>query len=342
MTRLGGEAALPDPAWEAGGTTDLLLSGTLRQYDDLLRSLSVASPELRRIGVEIELVLERDSTPARTIETARGPIVLDRTLVMGVLNVTPDSFSDGGLYLEPKDALHHAEQMEADGADVIDIGAVSSRPGAEDVPEKEETDRLRPVLEQLAERASVPLCIDTTRASVARFAVDHGVAIVNDISALTKDPAMADVVVETGAACVLMHMRGTPATMNQQTDYGDLVSEVNRYLAERAAWATARGIQDNRLLVDPGIGFAKTADQSMVVLQRLGELRSLGLPVVVGTSRKSFIGRALGREVGDRLAGTLATLAWAVFQGARVVRVHDVGPAVDAVRMADAMLAAAE
>jgi dihydropteroate synthase len=340
MTRLGGEAALPEPAWAPDGTTDVLLAGTLHHFDDLTRSLSVGEPEMRRIGGAIEHALDRDASVPRLLRLRHGVVTLDRTFVMGVLNVTPDSFSDGGEFLETKTALDHALEMEADGADFIDVGGVSSRPGAPDVPLDEELRRVMPVLECLSRRVKVPISIDTRRAEVARRAIDAGVSIVNDISGLEADPEMAGVVAEAGAGCILMHMRGTPITMGQLTDYADLVSDVYRYLAERVAWARAQGMAGDHLLVDPGIGFAKTQEQSLILLQRLGEFRSIGLPLVVGTSRKSFIGAVLDRPVDERAFGTMATVAWSVFQGARVVRVHEVASAVEVARMADALLAA--
>jgi dihydropteroate synthase len=342
MTRLGGEAALPDPAWEPDGAADALLAGTLSQYDDLLRALSVGAPELRQVGDAINSALKRDASTPRTLRLRDGELALDHTLVMGILNVTPDSFTDGGRYFDPAAALERAEQLEAQGADLIDVGGVSSRPGAEDVTLEEELRRLEPVLEQLADRVDVPFSIDTTRAEVARSAIERGAAMVNDVSGLEADPEMPAVVAETGAACVVMHSRGTPRTMINLTEYSDLVSEVYRYLAARTAWARSKGITSDRLLIDPGIGFAKTASQNLVLLRRLGEFRSLGLPVLVGASKKSFIGAVLGANDDARLTGTLATVAWAAFQGARVVRVHDVKPAVDVVRMADAILAADE
>lgn len=340
MTRLGGDAALPEPAWESDGTTDVLLGGTLRHYDDLLRSLSVGEPEMRRVGEAIEKALDRDARAPRLLRLRDCIVTLDRTYVMGVLNVTPDSFSDAGRFLDPAAAVDHGQQMESTGADFIDVGGASSRPGSEDVGEEEELARVIPVVERLCDRVKVPVSIDTRSARVAREAVDKGASLVNDISALEADSGMAEVVADSGVGCVLMHMRGTPRTMSDFTEYLDVVTDVYRYLAERASWARAHGISSDRLIVDPGIGFAKTGDQNLLLLQRLGEFRSLGLPVMVGPSRKAFIGGVLDRPVEERLTGTMATVAWAVFQGARVIRVHDVPEAVDVARMTDAMLAA--
>jgi len=269
---------------------------------------------------------------------ARGRrLALDRTRVMGVLNVTPDSFSDGGRYLEPDAAVKHALEMVEDGADVIDIGAESSRPGAEPVPEEEELRRLIPVVREVCRRVAVPVSVDTTKAAVARQALDAGAAIINDISALQADPAMAAVVAEAGAGLVLMHRQGTPKTMQQDPRYGDVVADVREFLYERMQTAAQAGSAADHILLDPGIGFGKNLSHNLTLLARLGELRPLGRPILVGVSRKSFIGEALDRKTGDRLMGAAAAVAVAVLRGAGLVRVHDVRAMKDVVRMVDAI-----
>lgn len=269
---------------------------------------------------------------------ARGRrLVLDPPLVMGILNVTPDSFSDGGRYLDPGAAVKHALEMVEEGADLIDVGAESSRPGAESVSEAEELRRLIPVVQEVCRRVSVPVSVDTTKAAVARQALDAGAAIVNDISALQADPAMASVVADAGAGLVLMHMQGTPRTMQQAPRYGDVVAEVREFLSERLLAAVRAGIAEDHILLDPGIGFGKNREHNLALLARLDELRPLGRPILVGVSRKSFIGEALDRRTGDRLMGTAAAVAVAVLRGARVVRVHDVKAMRDVVRMAYAI-----
>jgi dihydropteroate synthase len=271
---------------------------------------------------------------------ARGRrLALDRPLVMGVLNVTPDSFSDGGRYLEPDAAVKHALEMVGEGADVIDIGAESSRPGAEPVPEEEELRRLIPVATEVCRRVAVPVSVDTTKAAVARQALDAGVAIINDISALQNDPAMAAVVAETGAGLVLMHRQGTPKTMQQAPRYGNVVVEVREFLRERMQAAGRAGIAPDHILLDPGIGFGKNLSHNLALLARLDALRPLGRPILVGVSRKSFIEEIIGRRTGDRLMGTAAAVAVAVLRGARMVRVHDVRAMKDVVRMVDAIAA---
>jgi dihydropteroate synthase len=264
-------------------------------------------------------------------------LTLDRPLVMGVLNVTPDSFSDGGRFLEPDAAVKHALEMVGEGADVIDIGAESSRPGAEPVPEAEELRRLIPVVQEVCRRVAVPVSVDTTKAAVARQALGAGAAIINDISALQADPAMAAVVAETGAGLVLMHMRGTPKTMQRAPRYGDVVAEVRDFLRERMESAGRAGIAADHIVLDPGIGFGKNLSHNLALLARLEELLPLGRPILVGVSRKSFIGETLSRGTGDRLMGTAAAVAVAVWRGAGMIRVHDVSAMKDVVRMVDAI-----
>lgn len=247
-----------------------------------------------------------------------------RVLIMGILNVTPDSFSDGGRFLSPDAAVKRALIMEKEGADIIDVGGESSRPGAEPVPVEEELRRVIPVLERLRGKLRIPISIDTTKAEVAEAALRAGASIVNDISALRFDPAMASVVAEFGAGLVLMHMLGTPKTMQQAPHYEDVVREVREFLAERALYAQSQGIPREAIAVDPGIGFGKTVEHNLELLRRLPELVELGFPVLVGPSRKSFIGAVLGLGVEERLEGTLAACAVAVVRGADILRVHDV------------------
>jgi dihydropteroate synthase len=258
----------------------------------------------------------------------------ERTLVMGVLNVTPDSFADR--YEDPAVAVDRALAMEAAGADVIDVGGESTRPGAEDLPVGEELRRIEPVLRVLGPRLKVPISIDTSKAGVADAALALGAAIVNDISALGYDPALTGVVVRRRAAVVLMHTRGRPKDMYREAQYADVVAEVGAELSARAAAARAAGIPPERLLIDPGIGFAKRAEQSGAVLARLPELAALGYPLLVGPSRKSFLRRAIGDRAPDgREWATAAAVTAAVLAGAHVVRVHGVEQMVDVVRVAD-------
>jgi dihydropteroate synthase len=263
-----------------------------------------------------------------------------RTLVMGVLNTTPDSFYDGGRYASLEAALARAEQMLAEGADILDIGGESTRPGAEPVPEDEELRRTLPVIEAIATRyPNAVLSIDTTKSRVAELALQAGACIVNDISGMTFDPRMVEVAAQAGALVVLMHIQGTPRTMQQNPRYTDVVAEVRNTLAAHAQRAQQAGIPRENIWIDPGIGFGKTVEHNLQLLRHLPTLKSLGYPILIGTSRKSFIGHLLGGlPPEERLEGTLATLALAVAWGADIVRVHDVQAAVRTVRIADALV----
>jgi dihydropteroate synthase len=257
---------------------------------------------------------------------------------MGVVNVTPDSFSDGGRFLDPAAAVAHGLAMAAEGADLLDIGGESTRPGAVDVPEAVELDRVLPVIEELARTAGVPVSVDTRKAAVAAAAVAAGAAMVNDVSAGRHDPDLLGVVAEAKVPLVLMHMLGTPATMQDDPHYDDVVAEVEAFLAERCLAAEFAGVDHEALVIDPGIGFGKRDQDNYALLDGLARFTRLGHPVLVGTSRKAFIGRALDSPADERVEGTAATVVWAVERGARIVRVHDVAPLVQSVRMTEAML----
>jgi dihydropteroate synthase len=257
--------------------------------------------------------------------------------VMGVLNVTPDSFSDGGLYLDADAAVAHAAQMAADGAAIVDVGGESTRPGAQPVPEAEELRRVVPVVERIALAAQPVVSVDTRTLAVAEAALQAGARIVNDVSAFREAPEMAGLVASSGASCCLMHMLGDdPRTMQADPRYDDVVSEVKAFLEERLAFALAEGVPEERIWLDPGIGFGKTADHNLELLRRLDEIVEIGRPVVVGTSRKSFLGRITGRPERERVAGTVAANVLAYERGASIFRVHDVPEAVDSLRVAAA------
>jgi dihydropteroate synthase len=261
-----------------------------------------------------------------------------RCLVMGVVNVTPDSFSDGGRYLDPEAAVAHGLALVAEGADLLDVGGESTRPGATDVPEAVELERVLPVVEELARTAGVPVSIDTRKAAVAAAALAAGAAMVNDVSAGRHDPDLLGVAADAKVPLVLVHMLGTPATMQDDPRYDDVVAEVEAFLAERCRAAEAAGVDHQALVVDPGIGFGKRDQDNYALLDQLARFTRLGHPVMVGTSRKGFIGRALDSPADQRVEGTAATVVWAVERGARIVRVHDVAPMVPVVRMTEAML----
>ena len=271
------------------------------------------------------------------LKLPNGALPLDRTVVMGVLNVTPDSFSDGGLWLDRDAAVKHALQMIDEGAGIIDVGGESTRPGAEAVPEDEELRRVIGVIEDLAGATDVPISIDTRKPSVAAEALAAGASIINDTAGEASDRRMDSLARETSAAIVIMHSRGTPDTMRSLTEYGDVVGDVRAFLAARAGELTDLGIDPAAIVLDPGIGFAKTLDQNLEMMNRFEEFTDIGFPILAGTSRKSFIGAALDLPEDQRLEGTITTVVLSVLKGARIVRVHDVEANVRAVRMLEAI-----
>jgi dihydropteroate synthase len=257
--------------------------------------------------------------------------------IMGVLNVTPDSFSDGGEWFSFEDAVEHGRGMAAQGAAILDVGGESTRPGAEPVSRDEEMRRVLPVVEALAGAAQIS--VDTSKLAVARAALDAGATYVNDVTAFRADPAIAGLVAERGCECCLMHMLGEPRTMQEDPRYDDVVDDIKAFLSERVAFAVGQGIAEDRIAVDPGIGFGKTIEHNLELLRRLDEIAALGFEVVIGTSRKSFLGRLTGRDdPHDRVAATLATTVLAFERGATVFRVHDVAETADALKVAAATL----
>ena len=296
--------------------------------------------------------------PLRVIPCGRFRLTLrGGPLVMGIVNVTPDSFSDGGRFVGPAEAVRHAQRLVDEGADLIDVGGESTRPGAAPVEVEEEARRVVPVIRALAKRLAVPVSVDTSKAAVAQRAIDAGASLVNDVTALRGDPQMAQIVAKARVSVILMHRRGTPQTMQQAPRYQDVVGEVQRFLAQASRRAQGAGIRSDRILLDPGLGFGKTVRHNLLLLRHLDALAALGQPVVIGPSRKSFIGRvvapparrdtsspertlparSLDAEVSQRLNGTLACVAYAMRQGAAMVRVHDVKATVQFIRMWNAI-----
>jgi dihydropteroate synthase len=260
-----------------------------------------------------------------------------RFQLMGVVNVTPDSFSDGGMFLRPERAIEHGRGLVSEGADLLDVGGESTRPGAEGVSASEELERVGPVLEGL-EGVGATISIDTSKRAVAEAGLDAGAEIVNDVTALRGDPELAGLCAARGCVVILMHMLGTPRTMQEDPTYDDVVADVKTFLAERVRFAIDSGIDERRIWIDPGIGFGKTLEHNLELLRRIGELRELGRPICVGTSRKSFIGRITGREADDRMGGTIASNVLALAGGAEVFRVHDVRPVREALAVAEVVL----
>ena len=275
--------------------------------------------------------------PAKIWRHRTGEIVLDRTQVMGVLNVTPDSFSDGGRYFDPDAALRHGLDLVDMGADLVDIGGESTRPGSDPVSAGEEWRRVGPVIRGLAEKVQVPLSIDTMKPDVAAKAIDAGASIVNDVSGM-RDPSMARLVAKSRAGVVTMHMAGNPKTMQEHPTYADVVGEVRAFLTERIRVLEGAGVVSEAIALDPGVGFGKTLDHNLSLLRHLDEIVTLGHPVVIGVSRKSFIERLGGGEPGERLSGSIAAATLAVTKGAHVVRAHDVRETVRAMRVVDHVL----
>jgi dihydropteroate synthase len=256
--------------------------------------------------------------------------------LMGVVNVTPDSFSDGGLFLDAEAAIAHGRELAEQGAEILDVGGESTRPGAEEVSAEQEMGRVVPVVAGLANVATVS--IDTSKAAVAKAALDAGASLVNDVTALRRDPEIGGLCAEREAGLILMHMQGDPRTMQADPRYEDVVEDVKRFLAERLAVAVDAGVVEERIWLDPGIGFGKTLEHNLELLRRLGELRELGRPLVVGTSRKSFIGKVDGSQVDDRIGGTIASSVFAAAEGVDVLRVHDVAETAQAMKVAAAIL----
>ncbi len=285
-----------------------------------------------------EFATIRETGVGKRWRTSRRTIDLSSPVLMGVLNVTPDSFSDGGLFFDRQAAGRRIEELAREGADIIDIGGESTRPGSLPVAEDEEVRRVLPAIEAAAQQAGVAVCVDTTKSGVARRALDAGAEIINDVSGLRFDPVLAGLAAETGAGLALMHMRGEPRTMQERIHYDDLIGEVGGELGKSVEAALRAGCRPDQLVVDPGIGFGKTARQNLALINMLDQLEPAGYPVLIGPSRKSFIGKTLGLEVDQRLEATLAACVIAFLRGARVFRVHDVRAARRALDMAKSII----
>ncbi len=318
---------------------DLILSGSAAQLKIITGLITTSGSLSADLSGKIDSLLDNYLRSDYKI-TCRDKVLdlASRTHIMGVLNVTPDSFSDGGRYESLDRALAQAREMAA-GADIIDIGGESTRPGAEPVPEDEELRRIIPLIERLASELSVPISVDTYKSSVARKALAAGASIVNDISGLRFSPDMAAVAADYGAAVVIMHIKGTPRNMQKNPVYVDVVGDIMDYLAEGINIAVRAGVDQEQIMIDPGIGFGKALDHNLTVLRRLDEFKGLGRPIVLGTSRKKFIGTILDIPVAEqRVDGTAATVALGIERGASIVRVHDVARMAQVARMADAIL----
>lgn len=343
MLSKGGDAAIHrDCITGRVERSDVILMGSEKVFRRAIAGLHGQPFSLKQIAVEMKAAIDRFQHGFDSPDLPDGPVLrlyqsmAERTAIMGILNVTPDSFSDGGLHASVDAAVEHGRHMIVEGADIVDIGGESSRPGAEPVSAEDEMARILPVIERLASETLIS--VDTYKPEVVRAALDAGAHIVNDITGLA-DPAMIDLVAERRCPAVMMHMKGTPQTMQQEAVYEDLISDVMACFRERIGQAVEAGVQRELLIIDPGIGFAKTAEHNLEIIHSLADFRSLGLPILIGTSRKRFIGMLLGELPADqRMEGTAATVALSIANGANIVRVHDVKEMVRVARMTDAIV----
>ncbi|MFH1429461.1 MAG: dihydropteroate synthase [Candidatus Margulisiibacteriota bacterium] len=338
MLSLGGDAANHRETISGKiDKTDILLLGTPAHYKQLERKLSGQPFGLAEIGKQLaaRLALYQTIPPAINLPSGKT-LRFDKPLLMGILNCTPDSFSDGGQFLDPDRAADHAHQMVSDGALIIDAGGESSRPGADPVSEAEELKRVIPVVSRIADTAIVS--IDTYKAAIAEQALTKGAQIINDITALQGDPRMAEVAAEAGCPVVLMHMRGTPQAMQDAPEYDDIMAELISFFEERISFAVKSGIKESNIIIDPGIGFGKTTEHNLAILNHLEQLKIFGRPVLLGASRKSVIGNVLGLPPGERLSGDIATVCFGIHKNVNIIRVHDVKEIARAVKMTTAIL----
>lgn len=338
MLSLDGDAALDRRTLDCSiSKTDVLLMGTQKQFERLVHKLE-SYPFLQPLGRSLAETLKNLSKTQFILRCRKKTFDLGkRTLLMGVLNVTPDSFSDGGLFLDPSRAIEHGLKLAEEGADLIDVGGESTRPGSKPLDADEELRRVIPVIESLSKRLEIPISIDTYKSKVAQAAIDAGAEMINDISGLHFDPDIAKVASKEDVPIILMHIRGTPETMQRDVHYESLFSEILRYLREGIEQAEASGVDPEKIIIDPGIGFGKTLEHNLLLIKNLSEFRILGKPILLGTSRKSFIGKILNAEPQDRLEGTLASTVVGILHGAHIVRCHDVAQAKKAIAVADAI-----
>ncbi|MDX9761489.1 MAG: dihydropteroate synthase [Desulfomonilia bacterium] len=324
MLSFGGDVAVHRGAISGRvEVSDCLIMGDLRHYRLLVEKLKL-QPGMAELAGLIEQQVFADDRGLGLTLLGKEYHWRDIPVIMGVLNLTPDSFSDGGAWLDPEKAVDHALDMVRSGAGIVDVGGESTRPGARQIGMDDEIARVVPVIRTIASRLDVPVSIDTRNAPVARAAIDAGASMINDISALKHDPSMLEVVRSTGAGIVLMHMQGTPETMQNHTSYRDIISDIYAFLDEQIEHCLQGGVHPRSILADPGIGFGKNLAGNLRLIRHIGEFASLEVPLVLGHSRKSFIGAALGAPVHERQEGTDAVSAWAAIQGVQVLRVHDV------------------
>ncbi len=315
---------------------DAILMGTSRQFQILARKMRFQPFKGPQIAEEIEEAIENYNRREFSIKARDFTIEIPPVKIMGILNVTPDSFSDGGKFNRVDRAVEHAHRMVKEGADIIDIGGESSRPFSSPVSEEEELRRVIPVLEELSE-LKVPISIDTYKSKVAEEALKRGVSIVNDIFGLRRE-GMAEVIADYGAAVVIMHMKGEPKNMQMNPHYEDVIGEIMNFFRERVEFAVRKGIEEDRIILDPGIGFGKRVEDNLTIIKHLDAFRTLGFPLLIGVSRKSYMGKLFNLDVDERLETTIASNVVSVLNGASILRVHDVKENLRAVRMAEAII----
>jgi len=340
MVLLGGDVAMDRRMIDCSvAASDIILMGTQNQLNTIIDRLADRFNDLQGVAGRLRECLKNIESPPHTVRCKKTVLQLnERTHLMGILNVTPDSFSDGGMFLDPGNAISHGIELASQGADIIDIGGESTRPGAKPLLPDEELRRIIPVIEGLSGEIDIPISIDTYKSLIAEKAVEAGAEMINDISGLHFDPKMADVAAKYDVPVVVMHIKGTPEIMQLDVHYDCLLTEIMEYLEESTEIAERAGVDERQIIIDPGIGFGKSVEDNLRIISRLTEFKSLGKPIMLGLSRKSFIGRILNAEVDQRAEGTLASISAAIMNGANILRVHDVAPARKAAQMADAIL----
>jgi dihydropteroate synthase len=338
MLSVGGDAALDRRGLDcSSSSTDALLMGTEKQFEKLFSKLE-QYPDLQLFGQSLKETLKNLSRAHYSIRCRKRTFTLGKqTLLMGVINVTPDSFSDGGIFFEKEKAMARGLKMVEEGADFIDIGGESTRPGSKPLGLDEELRRVIPVIEYLAKEVDAPISIDTYKSAVAKKAIEAGAQIINDISGLHFDPSLSQVAAREDVPLVLMHIRGNPETMQKNIHYESLFSEIIQYLKGSIQMAESAEVDPEQIIIDPGIGFGKTVEDNLLILKNLQEFKILGKPLLLGTSRKTFIGKILNADVTERLEGTLSSIVVGVLNGAHIIRCHDVLEAKRAVAIADAV-----
>ena len=340
MVSLGGDVAMDRRMIDCSvAASDIILMGTQNQLNTIIDRLADRFNDMQGVAGRLRECLKNIESPPHTVRCKKTVLQFnERTYLMGILNVTPDSFSDGGMFLDPGNAISHGIELASQGADIIDIGGESTRPGSKPLPPDEELRRVIPVIEGLSGKIDIPISIDTYKSLIAEKAIEAGAEMINDISGLHFDPKMADVAAKYDVPVAVMHIKGTPEIMQLDVHYDCLLTEIMEYLEESTEIAERAGVDERQIIIDPGIGFGKSVEDNLRIISRLTEFKSLGKPIMLGLSRKSFIGKILNAEVGQRAEGTLASISAAIMNGANILRVHDVAPARKAAQMADAIL----